>query len=246
MSSSPRAAVAHKKGARRNMGMEITVMSSGSAEPGLDFVAAAFREKTGHAVRIVYNTGAKGKQYLQDGGVDVVIATINAMDRMFRPAGLVETGGICIGRAGIGITVRPGAPVPDVSSAAALKHALVETQSLLITTETSGLYIEDMLKKMQIYEQLQARITHCHSAPDLIDRLLSGVGNEIGVLPINAIRSHMEKGAVLAGPLPEEVQFYREFMAVPTTNSTHKEVAREFVRFCGGPGKSLFVANGFN
>ena len=223
---------------------QISVMSSGSAEPGLDFVAAAFHQKTGHAVKIVYNTGARGKQRLQEGDFDVVIATSNAIERMFRPAGLVENGGSPIGRAGIGITVRPGVAAPDLSSADALKRAVVAADSLLITTETSGMYIEGILKKMQIYEQVQVKITRSRSAPELVDRLIAGSGNEIGVLPINAIRSHKDKGAVLVGPLPEAVQFYREFIAVPTSNSTRKELAREFVSYCAGPGRALFAEHG--
>ena len=40
--------------------------------------------------------------------------------------------------------------------------------------------------------------------------------------------------------------FVIEFVAVPSLMSLHKEVAREFVRFCAGPGKPLLVANGIS
>ncbi len=230
------------------MGTEITVMSSGSAEPGLDFVAAAFKKETGHVVKISFNLGAQGPRRMDDGEVfDVVVATSNAIKRSFRPTGLVEEGGISIGRVGIAATVRPGAPVPDISSVEALKRAVLEAESILITSETSGLYIEAMLRKMGIYEQVEAKITKdLPNGPSLMDRLLSGKGREFAFLSPNAIRTYKEKGLVLVGPLPEEVQFYREFMAVPTAKSTNKEVAWEFARFCGGPGKPLLVANGFS
>ena len=53
-----------------------------------------------------------------------------------------------------------------------------------------------------------------------------------------------DKGMVLVGPLPDEVQYYYDFMAVPSVNSAHKEVAWAFACFCGGAGKPLLVAHG--
>ena len=228
------------------MGTEITVISSGSAEPGLNFVAEAFQKKTGHAVKITYNLDEKGSQRLDDGEIfDVVVGSSDSLNRNFRPSGLIEEGGGIIGRTGIGIMVRSGAPVPDISSVEALKRAALEAQSILLTNHSSGYYIDTVLKKMGIYEQVEAKITRFSNGPEIMDRVLKGNGKELGFLTINQIQAYKDKGLVLVGPLPEEVQLYREFIAVPTTQSPHKEVAREFVRFCGGPGKPLFVANGF-
>ncbi len=224
---------------------EITVLSGGSAEPGLDFVAAAFQKETGHAVKIAYNLGAEGRKRMDDGVVfDVVVQSSETLKRNFRVTGKVEEGGISIGRVGLGVMVRPGAPLPDISSAEALKHAVLEAQSILYTTETSGQHIEGMLKKMGIFEQAEAKTTRYPHGPELMDRVLRGQDKEFAFLSINAIRTYKEKGLVLVGPLPEEVQYYYDFVAVPSTNSTNKEVAWQFVRFCGGPGKPLLVANG--
>jgi molybdate transport system substrate-binding protein len=226
------------------MGTEITVMSSGSAEPGLDYVVAAFEKATGHRVKITYNEGARGTKRLQDGDFDVVVATSNAIERMFRANGLVEPGGASVGRAGLGVIVRPGARVPDISNPDALKRAALAADALLLTSETSGIYIEQWLKKVGIYEQVKAKITHYHSAPEIVERALRGTGNEVGFMPINAAKNHLAKGIVVVGPLPEEAQFYREFFAVPTSHSVHKDVAWEFVCYCGGPGRPLFTEHG--
>ena len=223
-----------------NIRMEITVKSSDSAEPGLNFVAAAFQKETGHAVRISYDLNG-----INEGAAfDVLVATTSSIKKEFFPSGHVVEGGIVIGRAGLGITVRAGAALPDLSSVDALKRAVLEAESILYTTESSGMYIEGMLKKIGIYEQVEAKITRDRKASDLIDHVLNGKGRQLAVLSINAIRTH--QGLALAGPLPEEVQYYREFMAVPSSRSVNQEVAGEFARFCGGPGKALLLANGFN
>lgn len=227
--------------------MEITVWSGGAAEPGLDFVAAAFQKETGHAVRITYNLGARGRKRMEDGEVfDVLVATRDAMDSYFRPTGQVEEGGIGIGRVGLGAMVRPGAPVPDISSTEAFKRAVLEADALIYTEEASGLRIDGILGKLGIAEQVKAKVTHARNGPELMDRVLRGSGREIGFLPITAILTYREKGIVLAGPLPEELQYYLELMAVPSTKSPHKDVAWKFVRYCGEQGKPLLAANGLN
>ena len=91
---------------------------------------------------------------------------------------------------------------------------------------------------------VEAKTTRYHNGPELMNRVLRGKGKEFAFLSINAIRTYKEKGLVLVGPLPEELQYYYELLAVPSIKSTNKEVAWEFVRFCGGPGKPLLVANG--
>jgi len=224
-------------------GMEISVLSGGAAEPGLDLVAAAFQKETGHAVRIAYNMGAEGPRRMDAGDVfDVVVGGSRSLTG--RLAGRVEAGAVNIGRVGLGVMVRPGAPMPDISSAEALKRALLEAECVLYTTGTSGVYIERMLGKLGIFEQVEAKTTRFPHGPELMDRVLAGTGREFAFLPVTFIQSR--KAVKFVGPLPEEVQHYIEFMAVPTLQSRNKEAAWAFVRFCAGAGKPLLVANGIS
>lgn len=225
-------------------GTEITVLAGGAVVPGLNYVAAAFRKQTGHIIKIAH-VGVEAIKRMDDGEVfDVVVHPRDNLEQFFRPAGKVEEGGIGIGRVGVGVMVRPGAPIPDMSSAEALKRAVFGAESILYTTAASGRYVEGMLRKIGIYEQAQAKTTRYPHGPELMDRVLSGRGKEFGFLPITEILTYKEKGIMLVGPLPEELQHYLDFMAVPSTQSTNKDVAWEFARFCAGPGKPLLVAHG--
>ena len=220
-------------------------MAGSSFESGLELAAAAFQKNTGHAVKITCNLDENVSQRLKDGEVfDVVVTSGDAIKGSFLPFGLVEEGGSSIGRAGLGITVRPAAPIPDISSVAALKRATLEAEAVLFTKHTSGLYIETMLKNLGIYEMVEAKIMRFPNGPDLVDRVLAGSGREFGFLSTCHIQMYADKGLVLVGPLPDEVQYFRDFIAVPASSSTNKKAAWEFVRFCGGPGKSLFAVNG--
>lgn len=100
---------------------EITVLSGGAVEPGLNAAAAAFQKETGHTVKITYNTTPAMRKRVGGGDVfDVVIAPPAAV-KDFATAGKVEEGGVNVGRVGLGVVIRPGAPVPDISNADAKK-----------------------------------------------------------------------------------------------------------------------------
>ena len=234
----------HVKSASVAGGDEITVIAGGAVVPGLNFAAAAFSKQTGRAVKIAH-LGVEAIKRMDDGEVfDLVVHPRNNLEQFFRPAGKVEEGGVGIGRVGVGVMVRPNAPIPDITSADALKRAVLEAESILYTTAASGRYVEAMLRKLGIYGQVKAKTTRYPHGPELMDRMLSGRGKEFGFLPLTEILTYKEKGIMLVGPLPEELQHYLDFMAVPSTQSTRKDLAWEFARFCAGPGKPLLVAHG--
>jgi molybdate transport system substrate-binding protein len=225
-------------------GAEITVVSGGATEPGLNAAADAFQKETGHAVKITYNTTPQMLKRIGDGDIfDVVIAPPAAI-KEFAAAGKVEENGVNLGRVGIGIMIRPGAPVPDISSAEAIKRDVLEAESVLYNRASSGLYIEGMLKKMGILAQAEAKATRYATGAETMDHVLRGKGKEFAFGPITEILTYKEKGLVLVGSLPAEVQNYTAYIAVPMTKSPNKEIAQAFVSFCGGPGKPLFVSAG--
>src|SRR5574337_1104594 len=73
---------------------EITVLSGGAIEPGLNVAAAAFQKETGHAVKITYNTTPQmRKRVAASDTFDVVIAPPAAV-KEFASGGKVEEGGV--------------------------------------------------------------------------------------------------------------------------------------------------------
>src|SRR5689334_4603672 len=136
---------------------EITVLSGGAVEPGLNAAAAAFQKETGHTVKLTYNTTPQIQKRVGAGETfDVVIAPPAAM-KGFAAAGKADEGGVNVGRVGMGVVVRPGAPVPDISSAEAIKRAVLEAESVVFNRASSGIYFENLLKKMGIYEQIEPK-----------------------------------------------------------------------------------------
>jgi len=230
--------------AQAALAAEITVLSGGAVEPGLNTAAAAFQKETGHLVKITYNTTPAMRKRVGAGDVfDVVIAPPAAI-KEFAATGKVDDGGVDLGRVGSGVAVRPDAPVPDISSAEAIKHAVLGAESIVFNRASTGIYIENMLRNMGVYEQIESKTVRYSDAGAVMEHLLKGNGREIGFGPITEILLHKDKGLRYIGPLPAEIQNYTSYTAALMSGGANKEVAQALVRFLGGPGKPLFVAAG--
>jgi molybdate transport system substrate-binding protein len=224
---------------------EITVLSGGAIEPGLKTAAAAFQKQSAHTVKIAFNTTPQILKRVGGGETfDVVIAPLGAI-KEFSATNKVESGGVNVGRVGMGVLVRPGAPVPDIANAEAIKRTVLEAESTVFNRASTGLYFEGLLKKMGIYEQIESKTTRYADGASVMEHILKGKGREVGFAAITEILLYKEKGVNFVGPLPAEIQNYTAYIAVPMSAGTNKQAALELVSFLGGPlGKPLFVAAG--
>ncbi len=224
---------------------DITVISGGAIEPGLRAAAAAFEKQTGHKVKITFNTTPQMRKRVAAGDAfDVIIAPPAAV-KDFTAAGKVEAGGVDVGRVGSGVAVRPGAPVPAIATVDDIKKTVLEAESIVFNTATTGLYFENLLKKWGIYEQVQGKAVRYTTGAEVMKHALKGKGREVAFGPITEILLEKEHGLILVGPFPPEIQNYTSYIAVPMSAGTQKNLAQELVKFLGGPaGKPLFVAAG--
>lgn len=225
---------------------ETHVMSGGAIEPGLKAVADAYRKQTGADVKISFNTTPQMRTRVGSGeSFDVVIAPPAAIEE-FAKAGRVADGERAnVGRVGGGIAVRDGAPQPDISSSEAVKRAMLEAESVVFNRASTGLYFENLLKKMGIYEQIEARTTRYPDGASVMEHVVRGKGREIGFGPITEILLYRDKGLKLVGPLPPEIQNYTSYTAVPMAAATNRDGALAFLRYLATPAaKALFVTHG--
>jgi len=222
---------------------EIKVLSAGAVEPGIRSAAAAFQKQSGHEVRISFSTAPEIRKRIGAGETfDVLIAPPAALEEF---AGKLGPERVNVGRVGLGVAVRPGAPVPDISSAAALKSAVLEAQSIVFNRASTGIYLENLLKKIGVYGEIEARTVRYPDANAVMEHVLKGKGREIGFGPITEILLHRDKGLRLVGPLPPELQNYTSYSAAAMRAASAAEPARSLVAFLGSPeGKALFVTAG--
>jgi molybdate transport system substrate-binding protein len=225
---------------------DVTVLSAGAVEPGLRAALALYEKEIGRKVPVTFNTAPQIRERVEKKGdrFDVVIVPPAAMDA-FAEAGRVEAQRVMLGRVGQGLAVRPGAPVPDVSSVDALKRAMLEAESVVFNRATGGQYIESMLRKIGVYDQIEKKTTRYASAGEVMDHLRKGKGREIGFAPMTEIMLYKEKGLRFVGPLPTEVQQYNAYVASPMRGAANAPAAASLVKFLGTPAaKAALTAGG--
>ena len=224
---------------------EIAVLSAGAIEPGLRAAVAAYDAQTGHHTSLTFNTAPALKKRM-DGNpaFDVVIAPRAVISEFAAASKLAETRAN-VGRVGMGVAVRDGAPVPDIRSAEALKQAVLHADSLVFNRASTGLYLEGLLKKWEVSAQVEGKTSRYPDGAAVMEHLLHGQGREIGFGAITEILLYHGKGLTFVGPVPEAVQNYTAYTAAPLASGTQQALAQELLAFLAGPvGKAAFVAAG--
>jgi molybdate transport system substrate-binding protein len=224
---------------------QVTVLSAGAVEPGVRAAAASFQKATGQSVNLTFATAPQIRARIAAGeSFDVVIAPPGALEE-FAKAGRLGSERVIVGRVGIGVAVRPGAPVPDISNADALRKSVLDAESLVFNRASTGLYFETLLKKMAIYDQVAAKTTRYPDGASVLEHLLKGSGREVGFGAITEILLYRDKGLRLVGPLPAAVQNYTRYGAGRMASASNAAGAASFLQYLGSePGRNLFVAAG--
>src|ERR1035437_8623547 len=224
------------------LAVEINVLSGQAVEPGLVVAVDTFRKQTGTNVKITFATAPEIRRRVEAGETtDVVIAPPAVLDDLAKSGKVDGTARVPVGRVGVGVVIRDGAPKPDVSTTDALKRAVLDADSVIYNRASSGLFVEGLLQRLGLAEQIQAK-TKRYAGTDMVDPLIRGKGKEIGFMPVAEILHFRGRGLQLVGPLPADIQNYTSYAAEPVSKS---EVARAFVRFLGSPvAKGIFVAAG--
>lgn len=222
--------------------MSINVLSGAAVEPGLVAATDAFRKRTGNDVKITFATTPEIRRLFSAGATpDVVIAPPSALDELAK-SGKVDSGAQAVlGKVGIGVVIRDGGPIPDVSTTDALKRAMLAADSVIYNRASSGLYVEGLLQRLGLAEQIQSK-TKRYIGTEMIEPLINGKGNEIGFMPVAQILKWRGQGLRLVAPLPADIQNHTIYIAASAPRS---EGGRAFVGFLGtAEAKAMFVSAG--
>jgi molybdate transport system substrate-binding protein len=153
------------------------------------------------------------------------------------PASNVE-----IGRSGVGIGVKAGAPRPDIATPEALKSAVLAAKSIGYSKEgASGVAFARALERLGIAEQVKARYKDTGiKAGEMV------AAGEIDLAAAQVPELMAVPGVDVVGPLPAELQTVTVFAAGMTSAAKDAEAAKAFLRFLTSPAAAaVFKAKGF-
>jgi len=210
-------------------------------------LADSYSRSSGHQVRLVFDTGPNLARRVADSeAADVLIAPQAVVEQASRDGRVVGATAAVIGRVAVGVAVRKGARVPDVSTLDAFRRALVEADTIVYSRGTSGVYMEKLFADLGVGEAIRSKALRLANGGEAMERIASGGGNDVGFTMVSEVRLFEPKGVVLAGVLPAAVQNYTTYSAVVMTASTDREAAAGFIRFITTPeARRAFAATGW-
>ena len=224
---------------------EITVISGGAVESGLEAFAELVRRDLAHELRILYNTAPQIAKRLAAGEVfDILISPPATIEPAVKEGKVVPETRVKVGRVGAGIIVRTGAPAPDVATVDALKRALLEADSVVYNTASTGIYLDKLFAKMGIDEALKAKTIRYPTGAAVMEHVIKGKGKEIGFGAMTEIRLYEPKGLKLVGPLPAAVQNFTSYDAVLMTGAIAADAGRAVLRYLATPAAKAAFASG--
>jgi len=161
---------------------EIRLLSAGAVKPGLAGLIAAFRRATGHGVKAAFATAPALSKRISGGETaDVVIAPPALLDDLVESGKAWAAERITIGRIGVGVTVRDGAPLPKIATVEEFRQSLLNAESLVYNQASTGIYLESLFDRLGIGAQLKAKTTRYPDAEAVLDHVGKGKGGEIGL-----------------------------------------------------------------
>ena len=146
------------------------------------------------------------------------------LDDLIRQGRIVAGTRAVIGRAGIGVAVRAGAPKPDISSVEAFKRTLLGARAVAYPGEgASGRYFAGLVDRLGIGAQMKPRMRPMPAEYN-VEAVARG---EADLVVVVASRISGVPGVELVGLIPRELQTWIGFAAGVGSSAKQASAARE-------------------
>jgi len=221
---------------------EIKILGAGPVKRGVTQIAAQFEKETGHRVNVEF-TGAPTvrERVLAGEAVDVAVVPHAAMDEFVAQGKVAAGTRVTLGRSRMGLALRKGAAVPDLTTVAAFKQAVAAADAVVVNVASSGSYVVKLLEKQGFSADKAVK------QPDTVkvmDHVASSTQYLLGAGQLPEIRELIDKGIgiALAGPLPDELQSITAYDAAVTMASANATAAAEFAAYLAQPAAHAAMA----
>ena len=216
--------------------MSIRVVSSGAFAPAYAVLVPMFESRTGTVIesergpsvgpdpKSVPNRLKRGED------IDVVIMSGPGLIQMIQEGYVAEHTDLALSL--IGIAVREGAPLPDISTPEALRETLLAAKTIGTSMSVSGAYVRDtLLGLLGISDQVRDKLRTASGEP--VAAMIARGEIELGFQQISELKP--VAGITIVGKLPEAVQQITAFSAGLVATSKQKDAARALISFLASP-----------
>jgi molybdate transport system substrate-binding protein len=223
---------------------EIRVITSGGFSAAYNQLVPLYEQATGHKVITANGASignapdsipsrmARGEQF------DIVILADAGLEAQVKQGKVMPGSRVDLARSVIGMSVRKGAPRPDISTVAALRQTLLDARSIAYSASASGTYLStELFQRLGVAEQVKDKARKIFS--ERVGAVVARGDAEIGFQQVSELLPFKELDFV--GPLPDEVQQTIFFSAGLATGAKEPDAARHLIQFLASPAAASIV-----
>jgi molybdate transport system substrate-binding protein len=216
---------------------DVKLLSALVVKPALAELANSFERSSGHKLTIAYDSAGAVTKRIQSGETaDMAIVQKPVVEALIKDGKMAPGSNVTLGRSGVAVAIRQGAPKPDIASIDSLKRSLLEARSIAYPVpdagHASGIHFLGVIRQLGIVEQVNSKAKLMEgsvaefAARDSADIVIS---QPMEILAAPAYE--------LVGWLPEELQDREKFTwaAGITANAKEPDAARTLIRFLTSP-----------
>jgi molybdate transport system substrate-binding protein len=225
---------------------EVRVMISGGLTAAYQALVPEFEKATGNKVLTAYGpsmgttVNAIPVRLERGEPADVLIMVGYALGDLIKNGKVIADSRVDLVKSPIGVAVKAGAPKPDISSADALKRALLAAKSVAYSDSASGVYVStEMFAKLGIADEMKDKAKKIPATP--VGEIVARGEAEIGFQQISEMKP--VSGIDIVGQLPPELQKITVFSAGIATASKEPEAGRALIKFLASPAARDTMVN---
>jgi molybdate transport system substrate-binding protein len=221
---------------------QVKVITSGGFAAPLREMLPEFEKSTGISVEVVLGKSqGNGPDTISaqlDRGVpaDIVIMSREGLNDLMSANRIVAHSDIDLAKTPLGLSVRAGAPKPDISTVEAFKNALLHAKSITYPSSTTGIYMATKLfPQLGIASQVIPKSSNAGIAA------VAKGDAEIAIQPVSELL-HVP-GTDFVATLPPEIQYISVFTAALVTGYAQASAARKLLVFMGSAAAKDAIRN---
>ncbi len=214
---------------------DVKLLTAGAYKPVALALIPEFEKRTGHKVTVENDTaGNLGKRVGAGEYFDVVVMPPLVLGPYLGNR-VVESSAKTLARSGIGVAVKQGAPMPDISDVDGFKKALLAARTVAYIDPasggSSGIYLDKLFDKLGIAAQIKPKAILVRGGL-VAEKIASGEA-AIGLQQKSELMG--VAGVALVGPLPLDVQYYTPYAGGIGTASRNPSAAEALLLTLADP-----------
>lgn len=214
---------------------DIKVLTAGAFKPVVTALVPDFEKQTGHKVTVENDTaGALVKRIAGGEAFDLVVLTPAALTGLTKSGKVMDGTAKPLARVAIGVAVKRGAVMPDISTVTAFQNTLLTARAVAYIDPaaggSSGIYLTQLFEKMGIADRIKAKAVLVPGG--LVAQRLVNDQADIAIHQISEILA--VPGAVLVGPIPAEIQNYTVYAGGLSATARELSAAKALLETLSG------------